>query len=285
MSPPLHTDVHIHAACFSGSTGVQVSIAYGGCVVGMLADLWILCLHRLGMRGALGFPHSEKPRLGGVAQWVQVGECSCSLGPSFGLPESLTCSLTLEIQSCLPWGQVFVLSDLLRALGEKAHVAFPKSAPEDGQGMGSTLSQGNMSLSPLLSPSMVDPDARHLLIIYSITHGSLGGDWGGGALGGSVLWDRPARWDSSEPGRPTSCTKSGQVTGLACPPWIFISPWAPCPLLLSPPPTSADKAGKLCPPPASPLPLQACCLRGACDPPHAPHPLPVGPVGSCRCPQ
>lgn len=57
-------------------------------------------------------------------------------------------------------------------------MAFPKSAPEDGQGMGSTLSQGNMSLSPLLSPSMVDPDARHLLIIYSITHGSLGGGLG-----------------------------------------------------------------------------------------------------------
>lgn len=48
-----------------------------------------------------------------------------------------------------------------------AHVAFPKSTPEDGQGVGCTLSQGNMSLSPLLSPSMVDPDARHLLIIVS----------------------------------------------------------------------------------------------------------------------
>lgn len=55
---PLHTDVHIHAACFLGSTGVQVSIAYGRCVVGLLADFRTLCLHRLGMQGALGFPHS-----------------------------------------------------------------------------------------------------------------------------------------------------------------------------------------------------------------------------------
>lgn len=48
-----------------------------------------------------------------------------------------------------------------------SRVAFPKSTPEDGQGVGCTLSQGNMSLSPLLSPSMVDPDARHFLIIVS----------------------------------------------------------------------------------------------------------------------
>lgn len=108
----------------------------------------------------------------------------CGFRPSFGLPGSLTCSLTLETQSCLPWGQVLCRVTFTELSGRKgigaslAHVAFPKSTPEDGQGMGSTLSQGNMSLSPLLSPSMVDPDARHLLIIISPMGAVVGGLWG-----------------------------------------------------------------------------------------------------------
>lgn len=48
------TQTQAHTACLSGSTGVQVSTAYGGCVVGLLADLWTLCLHRLGIQGAWG---------------------------------------------------------------------------------------------------------------------------------------------------------------------------------------------------------------------------------------
>lgn len=121
--------------------------------------------------------------MGGAVRWVEVGECSCHLGPGFGLPRSLTGSLTLETQSCLPWGQVLCPVTCTELSGRKgigvslAHVAFSKSTPEDGQGMGSTLSQGNMSLSPLLSPSMVDPDARHFLIIVS-PRGAGGGQGG-----------------------------------------------------------------------------------------------------------
>lgn len=40
---PLHPDACTHTACFSGSTGVQVSIAYGGCILGLLADPWGHC--------------------------------------------------------------------------------------------------------------------------------------------------------------------------------------------------------------------------------------------------
>lgn len=86
---PLHTDAYIHTARFSGSTGVQVTIAYGRCVVGLLADLPALCLHRLGMLGAWGFhilcSLGYQEGQGWVCSlMVQVGECFCGLGPVLG---------------------------------------------------------------------------------------------------------------------------------------------------------------------------------------------------------
>lgn len=116
----------------------------------------------------------------------QVRERSCGLGSSLGLSGSLAWSVTLEKQSCLPRGQVLCPVTCTELSGRKgtgaslAHVAFPKSTLQVGQGMGSTLSQGDMSLALL---SSVHGKSRHLLIIVS----SMGTGEGKGAGGLSVV--------------------------------------------------------------------------------------------------
>lgn len=107
------------------------------------------------------------------------------LRPCFGWPGSLTCSLTLEtVLTAL--GPGVVLSALHRALWEKRNWCLfgPCGISQEHRrrwaGYGHHLSQGNMSLSSRLSPSMVDPDARHLIIVSPM---GAGGRLGGRALG------------------------------------------------------------------------------------------------------
>lgn len=71
---------------------------------------------------------------------------------------------------------------------------------------------------------------RQLLIIR-IASGNLGGECRVALPCQAGVERRP--W-ARVPSLCTSCSKSGQMTGVACPPQIFISPWAPCPSLPSP---------------------------------------------------
>lgn len=122
-------------------------------------------------------------------------------------------SFDLEDTVLSALGPGVVFSDLLRALWKKRDwrlfgpCGISQEHLEVGQDMGSTLFQGNMRPSPLLSPSMVDPDARHLLIFVS--------PMGAGGSGDGTGWGEAKCCGATQPdGTPVSLGSIRHVLSL-----------------------------------------------------------------------